>query len=383
EQPRLLIDGAAVLPHRDLPPRLRLDRLHHEAHRVDVLDFAARAERLARMPHGDVHVRAQRSLLHVAVARAEVAQDRAYLAQIGAGLLGTAQVGLADDLHQRHTRTVEVDIRLRRMLVVQALAGVLLQVQPRDADLLGAAVGELDLHRAGADDRVRVLADLIAGWQVGVEVVLAVETAGQIDVRVQAQTGAHRLCDALPVDHRQHARERRIDEADLRVRLGSERGRRAAEQFRVADHLRMHFQPDHDLPGSGAAVERVGRRVHLGPLAHAASSDRSGFASKPAAASIAALTANTVSSSNGRPITCSPSGSPFASSPAGTLIPGTPAMLAGTVNTSLRYIFTGSSMFSPCANAALGAVGVTSASTWRNASVKSRRIKARTFCARR
>ena len=64
-------------------------------------------------------------------------------------------------------------------------------------------------------------------------------------------------------------------------------------------------------------------------------------------------------------------------------MPGTPAMLAGTVNTSFRYILIGSSMFSPCANAADGAVGVTSASTRANTSVKSRRISARTFCARR
>ena len=64
-------------------------------------------------------------------------------------------------------------------------------------------------------------------------------------------------------------------------------------------------------------------------------------------------------------------------------MPGSPAMLAGTVKTSFRYIFTGSSMFSPCAKAAEGAVGVSSASTFAKASVKSRRISARTFCARR
>ncbi len=54
-----------------------------------------------------------------------------------------------------------------------------------------------------------------------------------------------------------------------------------------------------------------------------------------------------VSSSNGRAITCKPSGSPCPSSPAGTDMPGTPAILAGTVNTSFRYIVTGSSIFSP------------------------------------
>ena len=40
------------------------------------------------------------------------------------------------------------------MLVVQRLAGVLLQVQAGDADLFRGAVGEFDLDLALADDRV-------------------------------------------------------------------------------------------------------------------------------------------------------------------------------------------------------------------------------------
>ena len=42
EQPRLLVDGAAVLDDLDLPARFVLDRLADEADRVHVLDFAAR-----------------------------------------------------------------------------------------------------------------------------------------------------------------------------------------------------------------------------------------------------------------------------------------------------------------------------------------------------
>ena len=58
-------------------------------------------------------------------------------------------------------------------------------------------------------------------------------------------------------------------------------------------------------------------------------------------------------------------------------------MFTGTVKTSLRYIVTGSSIFSPWPNAADGAVGVRIASTFPKASVKSFRISARTFCALR
>ena len=81
---------------------------------------------------------------------------RAQLAQIGAGFLGRAHIGLADDLHQRDAGAVQVDVGFRRVLVVQRLAGILLQMQARDADLARCAVGQLDLDLALADDRVLV-----------------------------------------------------------------------------------------------------------------------------------------------------------------------------------------------------------------------------------
>ena len=144
------------------------------------------------------------------------------------------------------------------MLVVDRLAGVLFQVQAGDADDLGGAVGQFDLDLAGADDGVFELADLIARGQIGVKIVLPVEAADGVDMRVKPEPGAHGLGDALGVDHRQHTRKGCIDEADLAVGFGSERRRGAAEQFRLADHLSMDFEADHDLPQSGAAFDRVG-----------------------------------------------------------------------------------------------------------------------------
>ena len=86
------------------------------------------------LAHRDVDVGAQGALLHVAVAGAEIAQDGAQLGEIGLGLLGGAHVRLRHDLHQRDAGAVEIDERHGRMLVVQRLAGVLLQMQPLDAD---------------------------------------------------------------------------------------------------------------------------------------------------------------------------------------------------------------------------------------------------------
>ena len=135
EQPRFLIDPAAVFQNVDLPAGLHLDRLADEADRVDVLDLAARAELAAGLAHGDVHVGAQVALLHVAVAGAEIAHDAAQLGHVGLGLLGRAHVGLGHDLHQRHARAIEIDQGQFGVLVVDRLAGVLLQVQALDADL--------------------------------------------------------------------------------------------------------------------------------------------------------------------------------------------------------------------------------------------------------
>src|SRR6516164_9691060 len=103
----------------------------------------------------------------------------------------------------------------------------------------------------------------------------------------------------------------------------------------------------------------------------------------PAALSMIAPSANSVSSANGRPISCSPSGKPWLSRPAGTEMPGKPAIFTVTVNTSLRYISIGSARpLSPMAKAAEGVVGVRIASTTAAKQVsKSRLINVRTFCA--
>ncbi len=257
EQACLLIDFAAILEDRDLAARLGLDRLPDEPDRVDVLDLAAGAERLAGAAHRDVHVGAERPLLHVAVAGAEIAQDRAQLGDVGLRLLRRAQVRPGDDLHQRHARAVEIDEAAGGVLVVQGLAGILLQVQPLDADGDRGAVGHVDQHLALADDRILVLRDLVALRQIRVEVVLPVEHRAQVDLRLEAEAGAHRLGDAFGVDHRQHAGHRGIDQRDVVVRLGAELGGGAGEQLRLARHLGVDLHADDHLPIVEAALDQL------------------------------------------------------------------------------------------------------------------------------
>ena len=241
-----------------------LDRLADEADRIDVLDLAAGAERLARLSHRDVDVGAQAALLHVAVAGAEIAQDRAQLGEERLGLLRRAQVRLRHDLHQRHARAVEIDGAHVGMLVVQRFAGVLLQMQPLDADGDGLAVRHRHHDLALAHDRRFVLADLIALRQIGIEIVLPVEHRSLIDLGVQAQAGADRLADAFLVDHRQHAGHRGIDQRDVAVGLAAEFGRGAGKQLRVRGDLGVHLHADDDLPVAGCAFDEFrGFALHV------------------------------------------------------------------------------------------------------------------------
>ena len=148
--------------------------------------------------------------------------------------------------------------------------------------VLVVAVGQVDLDRALAHDRVLVLRDLVALRQVGIEVVLAVEHRAQVDLRVEPEAGAHRLLDAALVDHRQHAGHGGVDQRHLGVGIGAERGRRAGEELGVGDDLGMDFQPEHDFPIAGFAFDQghdgVNRvlRTRLSMLRLAANEDISG-----------------------------------------------------------------------------------------------------------
>ena len=119
EKPRFLINSATVFDNLDLPARLIFNRLSDEIDRVHILDLAASAERPTRPAHRDVDVGTQRALLHVTVAGAEIAKDRAQLRDICLGLLRRADIGLRYNFHQGDAGPVEVHIRHRRAAIVQ------------------------------------------------------------------------------------------------------------------------------------------------------------------------------------------------------------------------------------------------------------------------
>src|SRR5882724_5322658 len=105
---------------------------------------------------------------------------------------------------------------------------------------------------------------------------------------------------------------------------------------------------------------------------------RSGTVSKPIACSSAWPVRKSVFSENCGPINCRPTGRP-SDRPHGIERPGSPAMLGGIVRTSVRYMASGLSAFSPILKATVGEVGLTRTSKRSNAAANSRAITVRTF----
>jgi hypothetical protein len=91
-------------------PGFKLDGLHHKAHGVDVFDFAARPQfGGANRANRDVSIAAHAAFFHVAVACSQIAQDGTQFPQVRTGLIRAAHVGLRDNLHQRHTRAIQIN----------------------------------------------------------------------------------------------------------------------------------------------------------------------------------------------------------------------------------------------------------------------------------
>ena len=153
------------------------------------------------------------------------------------------------------------------MLIMQALARVLFEMQPLDANF-NLAVGHVQHDHALADHRLFELADLVALRQVRVKIVLTVEGAHQVDLRLEAKPGAYGLRHALFVDDRQHARHGGIDEGDMRVGGRTEARRCAREQLGVGRDLRVHFKTDNEFPGAGSALQAGGYRRGAGSGGH-------------------------------------------------------------------------------------------------------------------
>ena len=198
-----------------------IERLLQEAERVEVLDLGLRAERRrARRPHRDVGVAAQAALFHVAVVDAEPDEDLAQAAEERRGVGGRSQVGLGDDLDERHAAAVEVDVGLAIGIgeaLVQRLAGVLFHVDARDADAHGAVAARARRRRRSRAAARTARSDSPSAGPDRSSSCARRSTSSWI---VQPSASAARIArsTARAVQHRQRARQAETHRADVRVR---------------------------------------------------------------------------------------------------------------------------------------------------------------------
>src|ERR1019366_1161127 len=239
---------------------------------------------------------------------------------------------------------------------VDELRSVLLQVDAMDPHVAEPAT---------AAQRHVVLRDLVALRQVRVEVVLAVEQRALGDLAAERQPDHQPVVDRTLVDHRQGPRQAEADRAGVDVGLISERELATAEHLRARSQLDVDLQPDHRL---------------VCHTAHPPPPRRAGLPSKPIACSSANATSSMRLSLNAGPASWKPTGSPSLH-PEGMEIAGMPANGIGTVQKSLRYMASGSSVLAPSSNAVHGLVGVTTKSSCSNAAAKSSEIFVLTFWA--
>jgi hypothetical protein len=117
-----------------------LERPLEKPKRVEVLHLGFRSQRLLTGgPHRHVGVAAQAPLFHVAVVDAEPDQQPPQTGEEPGGRSRRPQVRLGDDLDERYTRAVEIDVGLARGIdepFVQRLAGVFFEMDARDSHAL-------------------------------------------------------------------------------------------------------------------------------------------------------------------------------------------------------------------------------------------------------
>ena len=128
-QPGFLGHRAAFAEHLALAPDFTVQGAFHEAERVEVLDFRARAQLpVLGLLQRNIGIAAHRSFLHRTVTDADPGHQLMNAAHAGAGFLGRAQLRLGDDFQKRGAGPVEVHAGGIGQGLVQRLSGILLQV---------------------------------------------------------------------------------------------------------------------------------------------------------------------------------------------------------------------------------------------------------------
>ena len=101
---------------------------------------------------------------------------------------------------------------------------------------------------AALNDRNFKLTDLITLGQIRVKVIFTCENGCRRNGRANGQTELNRAFYCATVQYRQHAGQREVNRAGLRVGCCAKGDGRTAENLGGCRELRVGFQPDHHFP---------------------------------------------------------------------------------------------------------------------------------------
>ena len=243
--------GPAVLDDALLPLHLVHQGKVNGPEAVHVLDFGAGPEGIgAGGADAHVGVAAEVAVLHIRSGNAEILDHGMERGEVLAGLFGRTQVGLADNLHERHAGTVHVDQRVALGVVREVLhfGNVLFQMHTFHADGSPAVlqVGiALDLQMTVQGQWQVVLGDLVSLHQVRVRVVLPVKLGELRYMALESQAGHYGVFHRAPVDDGQGAGQTQAHRAGAGVGFGGlVIGGTPAEHLAASVQLDVYLKPD-------------------------------------------------------------------------------------------------------------------------------------------
>ena len=171
----------------------------------------------------------------------------AHAAEALGGVGRRPQIGLGDDLDERHAAAVEVEVRSRGPSPARpscsdlpASSSMWTRVMPTRR----AAPRAVELERPAGRERPIVLGDLVALRQVGIEVVLPREDRVGVDRAAERERRPHGELHGAAVQDRQRAGQPEADGTGAVFGVGAEPRAAAAEDLGGGQQLRVDLEAD-------------------------------------------------------------------------------------------------------------------------------------------
>ena len=233
-----LHDFFSALQKFCLSSYLVFDRAFHRAKGVEVFYFNFCSE-LSITTKRDICFHAHLSFFHVGLTRLQRAQEHLQLACKITRLFRARNDRLGHELHEGYPRAVVIDGSAYSLLMHRTCR-ILFEMYPCYRNAVQFSTG---------DKRVFVLAQLVALWEIGVKIILAIEFCVIRKTRAERKPDAQDKPDRFPVDDRQGPRMRHAYGADVYIWFES-----TCIVLGIAEHLGLRLEFCVNLQADGGNV---------------------------------------------------------------------------------------------------------------------------------